>query len=228
MKDTALNQSGQELVIGHLKLARSLARQFYRQRGAPWLEWQDLESAAVLGLCEAARAFDPERSTSFSTYAHIRIRGEMFDLLRRSGMPRRNRETQRENGGGPAAGGSTLPRRVRMNEAELFDRLGYLCFGNDTGDDLPVAYAHQDSSEHSALRRVVLERLRPACDGLSERQRQILRLVYGEDLSYEEIGERINGGSRSWLCRLHLRALESLRTAVADDESGNVRRRAAA
>src|SRR5205807_1313750 len=42
----------------------------------------DLVSAAMVGLAQAARSFDPERGISFERYASTRIRGALIDELR--------------------------------------------------------------------------------------------------------------------------------------------------
>lgn len=42
----------------------------------------DLASAAMSGLAQAARSFDPGRDTRFDTYANARIRGALLDELR--------------------------------------------------------------------------------------------------------------------------------------------------
>src|SRR5215831_16572485 len=45
----------------------------------------DLIGAAELGLVEAARNFDPSRGVLFKTFAYYRIRGAIYDALRRMG-----------------------------------------------------------------------------------------------------------------------------------------------
>src|SRR5579864_6669894 len=42
----------------------------------------DLESAAMAGLAQAARSFDPDRGIAFERYAATRIRGALLDELR--------------------------------------------------------------------------------------------------------------------------------------------------
>src|SRR4051812_8666179 len=42
----------------------------------------DLVSAGMAGLAQAARSFDPERGISFDRYASTRIRGSLLDELR--------------------------------------------------------------------------------------------------------------------------------------------------
>ena len=43
----------------------------------------DLYSAGLIGLLNAMRRFKPDNGTSFETYARVRIRGAVFDELRR-------------------------------------------------------------------------------------------------------------------------------------------------
>jgi len=44
--------------------------------------WDDLVSAGMLGLAEAARSYDDERGVPFDAYAMTRIRGALLDELR--------------------------------------------------------------------------------------------------------------------------------------------------
>jgi|GEM_PF-4073098 RNA polymerase sigma factor for flagellar operon FliA len=46
------------------------------------LDPEDLQSEAVLGLCEAARTFDPEKGVDFEAYAQQRVRGAPMDAVR--------------------------------------------------------------------------------------------------------------------------------------------------
>jgi RNA polymerase sigma factor for flagellar operon FliA len=46
------------------------------------VSWDDLVSAGMLGLAEAARSFDPNRGVPFDGYASTRIRGALLDELR--------------------------------------------------------------------------------------------------------------------------------------------------
>jgi RNA polymerase sigma factor (sigma-70 family) len=74
-----LTAEQQQLVNDNLALARHVARPFrlrWRQQA------DDITSAAVLGLCEAAASFDPSRGLKFVTFAHRRIRGAVIDHLR--------------------------------------------------------------------------------------------------------------------------------------------------
>jgi RNA polymerase sigma factor FliA len=49
-----------------------------------WADRDDLTSAGMLGLLQAMRSFDPARGASFLTFARLRIRGAIYDELRRA------------------------------------------------------------------------------------------------------------------------------------------------
>ena len=53
-------------------------------RVPPWVDRDDLTSAGMLGLLQALRSFDPDRGVSFLTFVRFRVRGAIFDELRRA------------------------------------------------------------------------------------------------------------------------------------------------
>lgn len=53
-------------------------------RAPPWVDRDDLTSAGTLGLLQALRSFDPDRGVKFLTFVRFRIRGAIYDELRRS------------------------------------------------------------------------------------------------------------------------------------------------
>src|SRR5215217_4374003 len=72
-----------ELVRANLHLATQAVHELAR-RLPPHVNRDDLSSAAMLGLAQAARSWDPERGASFERHAATRIRGALLDELRDS------------------------------------------------------------------------------------------------------------------------------------------------
>src|ERR1700710_3078151 len=62
-------------------LAVTVRRQFNSQ-----LELDELMSYGQVGLLEAADRFDPKLGANFLTFAHYRIKGAIFDGLRKMGV----------------------------------------------------------------------------------------------------------------------------------------------
>ncbi len=72
----------EQLIGDHIDVARNIARTLAR-RFAWMLDPEDVAGAAMVGLCEAAERFDPGRVASFIAFAEQRIRGAIFDEIRR-------------------------------------------------------------------------------------------------------------------------------------------------
>lgn len=77
-----------QLVEKYVPLARKMAYQ--KKRVLPnFIDVEDLESAAFLGLVEAANRFKEDRGVAFSTFAYPRIFGAIHDWLREQGWGKR-------------------------------------------------------------------------------------------------------------------------------------------
>lgn len=73
------------LVEKNLNLANKLAHRKLGQLPA-YVSFDELQSAAYMGLVEAANRFDEARGFSFTTYAFPRISGAINDYLRELGL----------------------------------------------------------------------------------------------------------------------------------------------
>lgn len=72
-----------ELIVRHVDYVRHiLARMIVSLPDG--IDSENLESAGILGLVEAAHQFDPTRGVPFKTFAFPRIRGAIIDELRRN------------------------------------------------------------------------------------------------------------------------------------------------
>ena len=98
-----------ELVRANLHLASQAVHELAR-RLPPHVNRDDLSSAAMLGLAQAARSWDPERGASFERHAATRIRGALLDELRDSDWASRSVRSR--------------ARRLQQAGEELTGRLG--------------------------------------------------------------------------------------------------------
>jgi RNA polymerase sigma factor for flagellar operon FliA len=71
----------EELVRQHLPLVGHIVREML-SRVPSHVSREDLMSAGLFALVQAAQAYDPERGVSFSGYASTRVRGAIVDELR--------------------------------------------------------------------------------------------------------------------------------------------------
>lgn len=72
-----------ELILGHLGYVKHILNKLLNQLPAG-VDAENLESAGIVGLIEAATQYDPERRVEFRTFSYQRIRGAILDELRRN------------------------------------------------------------------------------------------------------------------------------------------------
>ena len=222
------------LVQRFLPLARQLARRY--QRGSEPLD--DLVQVASLGLLKAIDRFEPDRETAFSSFAVPTIVGELKRHFRDKGwsvrVPRDLQELAvrvervadelaRGLGRAPTPAeigeecGVPAERVLEAREAAGAYRAVSLDRPRDDdeeSDGLGDAMGAEDPGFGLAEDAATVQRLMTV---LSERERQVLRLRFQEDLTQSEIGARI-GVSQMHVSRLIRQAVGRLREAAESSD----------
>jgi RNA polymerase sigma-B factor len=219
------------LVTRFLPLARQLARRY--QRGGEQLD--DLVQVASLGLLKAIDRFDPARETAFSSFAVPTILGELKRHFRDKGwsvrVPRDLQELAvkvdkvademgRELGRAPTPAelaertGTSLEQVLEAREASAAYRAVSLdrprTDEEEEGETYADAVGAEDPGYRIAEDAATVERLMRV---LSDREREVLRLRFAEDLTQSEIGERV-GVSQMHVSRLIRQSVARLREAA--------------
>jgi RNA polymerase sigma factor for flagellar operon FliA len=211
------------------KVARRLAR-----RLPAHVEIDDLVSAGVIGLMEAAERFDPKRVDRFEAFAEFRIRGAMLDDLRARDTLSRDmrrlsnelreatRKLESELGRTPDQG--ELAETLGLKVDELYTRQQKLSGSSVVGiDDAGPDFLERTSDTNSpdpfelTSHREALARLVSGIDDLPEKMQQVLSLYYCENMNLKEIGE-ILGVTESRVCQIHGEATRRLRESLSDIE----------
>jgi RNA polymerase sigma-B factor len=219
------------VVVELLPYARFLARKFIG-RGEPL---EDLYQAASLGLIKAVDAYDPEKGSSFVRYAEFRILGEIRNHFRavtqRVHLPRslqdrarsvaRAREELRASlGAEPTT--EAVAELLKLSPAQVGEADEALRAGRPKSLDATVAGKEDEdgnSAEWIGQPDPGYERVedalwcRDALRRLSPRERDVVVLRYGGELTQTDIARRV-GVSQMHVSRLLRTALASL-TAVA-------------
>ncbi|HEX4486900.1 MAG TPA: sigma-70 family RNA polymerase sigma factor [Terriglobales bacterium] len=206
------------LIESHLSYSHAIASEVIR-RLPPDLEKKDMEGWAELGLVEAANAFDRTRGVQFKTFSYYRIKGAVYDGLRKTGWyPRGQYQQMRFEMAAneymkDAAGESAPPSSADAQLRDLKDLTGSVvtCYmlSLDALPQEPVDEG-QTSAEETAVRNQEKKHIRFSLAQLPEMNRKILEHCYFEGLTLEEAGRKL-GYSKSWMCRLHAKSLEMLR-----------------
>ncbi|WP_405497216.1 SigB/SigF/SigG family RNA polymerase sigma factor [Streptomyces sp. NBC_00096] len=223
------------LVELNLSLVKYAARR-YRTRREPL---EDIIQVGTIGLIKAINRYDVERGIEFATFAIPTITGEIKRFFRDTSwsvkVPRRLQELRLdiaktydvlEQRLGRRPSDRELAQQLGITEHELVEGLqaanGYTAGSLDAplGEDTNVTpLASSLGTEEAAYDRIeCLETLKPLLTTLSDRDRQILAMRFGEELTQSEIGDRL-GLSQMHVSRLLNRITERLRTGLLTDET---------
>jgi len=210
------------LVDEHLTYVRSIAARV-KETLPREVELDELVGYGTQGLLEAAERWDGAQA-SFTTFAYYRVRGAIFDGLRRMGWLSRS-----EYGRAQERAGVYLEDRAaregdggdeRSLEEELRDLAGALggvaavfltSLGAQHEEALPDPA--EAPSERIERRQSTWE-MRELVARLPPRERRLIELYYFEEKSLQEAGALL-GLSKSWTSRVHARAVERLASELA-------------
>jgi RNA polymerase sigma factor FliA len=230
------------LVLDNIKFAQRLAKQFYRERKHLGIELEEYVSAAQLGLCDAAQRFDAGKGQNFRTFSYFRIRGAMYDLIRNTGGISRahygqlvpNAEQQQ----------ASVDKQVKQREevrlpyvfakdtidlyrlSSIIEDFGIKIHLNSDSRKITIGYAKPVDPETVACKSSTRRYLRGLLDRLPEREREVIKRRYYENSSFDKIRDSFGDMSKSWVSRLHLRALSNLKDMIAQDNFSCRRRMA--
>ena len=215
------------LVERFMPLARSVASRYARS-GEPL---DDLVQVASVGLIKAIKRFDPDRGLAFSSYAVPTMTGELRRHFRDRGWavrpPRGLQETalqvtkvteelSRRLGRPPTirqigqalemTDEQVLEARMALNGMSAVSFETPRSIGDEEGETLGATLGDEDTGFELAEARAVVDRLSQC---LTDREREIVRLRFDEDLTQAEIGERV-GVSQMQISRILRGALKKL------------------
>jgi RNA polymerase sigma-B factor len=229
------------LVERFLPMAKMLARR-YNGGGEPL---DDLVQVASLGLLKAIDRFDPDRGTAFSTFAVPTILGELKRHFRDKGWSVRVPRDLQELTVRVERASDLLEHELRRSPtpSEIAERLAisveqvldaYQAAGAYRADSLDRTTSDDDQDGRHVVDSLGDEdpgygqaedaaTLGSLMSVLSDRERELLRLRFAEDLTQSEIGDRV-GLSQMHVSRLLRQAVAQLREAAASGEPPTPRR----
>ncbi|SCD89718.1 RNA polymerase sigma-B factor [Streptomyces sp. DvalAA-14] len=222
-----------------MSLVRFSARRF-RGRGPE--EMEDILQVGTIGLIKAIDRFDLSREVEFTTFAVPYIVGEMKRFFRDTTwavhVPRRLQELRVELAKARDHLAAVLDAQptvaelaayLELSEEEVIDGLvasnGYTAGsidlptgeGEDVGSDTGRSYADTIGACDPAMELVEdFQSLAPLLGRLDDRERLILEMRFGQELTQSQIGERL-GFSQMHVSRILSRTLARLRAGLLSD-----------
>ncbi|MBA2421237.1 MAG: SigB/SigF/SigG family RNA polymerase sigma factor [Thermoleophilaceae bacterium] len=221
----------EELAGRFVPVARDLASR-YRYTNEPL---DDLTQVACLGLMKAIDRFEPGRGTRFMSYAVPTMVGELKRHFRDKGwalhVPRELQERvlrvnrtsdvlSRRLGRSPTT--AEIAHSIGLSPEGVLEALEAGTAYDTASLDSPLSVTEDEGgtlmdtlgAEERGYDFIDLSvAVAPTMKALPEREREILRLRFVDDLTQREIGERV-GVSQMHVSRLLRRALDKVHAAV--------------
>lgn len=207
---------------------RTLAVQVKKQFGGrPDLD--DLMAYGNIGLLEAAERFDAKFGTNFLTFAHYRIKGAIYDGLRKMGTLKgpdlskvyvgERTSAYLQNAADREAGSNPKPKSADDDSRDIaiaVESLAAIFAASLEGMEHVQVRDESAGAEERLEQEQLRSLVRSAITKLPEQERRLLEAYYYEGKTLEEAGQVI-GQSKSWSSRLHARAIERLKDLLAEE-----------
>ena len=228
------------LVLAYAPMVKYLASRKARELPAH-CELDDLVSCGLVAVVEAVDRFDPAKGATFEQYAWTRVAGSIVDELRRQDrVSRSSRSLARSIDrtqerwlvqNGRQASEKELAAELKIGITELRERTGELDRANvvslnapagdeqtgEIGETIGAAPGPEDP-DRALLNREKTAVFKQAIETLSDRERDVLTLVYVGGLQGAEIGRRL-GVTESRVSQILAAARTKLRTELAAYEA---------
>ena len=224
----------EELAKEYMPLVRRIAHGLSR-KAPPTVTVDDLVSAGLYGLVDAASRFDPERSEQFQSYAEARVRGAMIDELRSAGplsrdlrakshkLTRSIQVLEQQLGRQPEQNEIAAEMGLQISDYhKLLLQLRHATVLSpeivEDAVDRPKGYPERTpgNPQDDYIYQELLGRLAGAISQLSDREQRVLSLYYKEEVSLKDIGEQFDV-SESRACQIRSEAVHRLRAILLEE-----------
>jgi RNA polymerase sigma-B factor len=215
-----------------------------RYRNRPATDHEEIMQVGTIGLIKAIDRFDLSRETEFTTFAIPYIVGEMKRFFRDTSwavhVPRRLQELRVELSKAKEELSLLLDRdptvcelaeHLGLQEDEVVE--GLVAANGYTAGSLDTPYSDSDGGGADSEGRTLAETfgacdpalelvedfhsLAPLIEKLPERDRRLLRMRFGEEMTQAQIGE-VMGYSQMHVSRLLSRTIGRLRAGLLPEE----------
>jgi len=233
-----VSSNREEMIVQNMPLVTFVVNKMADANGASPIDRDDAIAYGTEGLIQAVDNYDPERGTTFASFAIRRIRGSILDAIRRMDLlPRSLRKSTRELEKANIELATMLGRwpthkelalKVAMPIDQVRSILGHTgtrvvslekMMGDPEEGSRPWEIADPDEFPDPALavdRKAAMQLLGQALNSLSTRDKEIVQMRYFKAMPFHEIGEKMNL-SESRVCQLHKRILSGLNKRLKKD-----------
>lgn len=188
----------------HISWAVQIVKRVCLVKHLPMQNFEDYCQAGLLGLLEAHERFDPGKGMPFRQFAFRRVSGAVIDEVRSQ---------------------SFLSKRGYRRKTEFFDDEissvskrsfvpGILAFREQYSEQVTEALVNEETPSSIYERSEEKRHLNTLLLKLPKTEYELLKDYYFHDITLSEVSRRCKTRSKATICRMHTRALTSLRECI--------------
>lgn len=204
-----------QLVEENIGLVKKVASKIYYRLPDCEIDFDDLVQVGIIGLLKALDNYNEDKGR-FSTYAYIRIRGEILDFLRDQDiMPKTEKDKI------TIEYADKLGDELPISKSAIMLSLDKIFSENGEGFSFLDIFASKSKTpEEIYERNEMIEKISEAVEKyLDENERKIIQYLYFEEKDPKEISEIMNI-SLGRISQLKSRAVEKLRKSLYNKIGG--------
>jgi RNA polymerase sigma factor for flagellar operon FliA len=217
-------------------MVRYVAHQM-RSRLPQCVEMEDLFSAGLVGLVDAAQKFSPSKNVQFASYAQFRVRGAIQDSLRAIDwapreLRRKGRDVHSAQETLTARLGHTpteeevaselrIPLqtyqklRTALHQSEIGSLQPPMRESDERDEQIEVPAQAKDDPLSQCMENELRERLLKNINALPELEQRVMTLHFYDEMSMREVGEFL-GISQGRLAAIQRSAVKKLHVSLND------------
>ncbi|NPA13317.1 MAG: sigma-70 family RNA polymerase sigma factor [Aquificae bacterium] len=205
MKD---KKEKEKIVLENLSLVKKVASKIYYRLPKGDIEFDDLVNVGVIGLMKAIDRYDKDKA-KFSTYAYIKIRGEILDYLRSLDIvPRTVRDKIKKEK--PAEEGKPVP----LSNTAVMVSIEKALSSDESLKIIDTLVSQRETPEEEVIKEDQKEKLLQAINSLSEKEKKVLQMMYFEEKDLKSIASEL-GISVSRVSQIKASAVKKLKKLLS-------------
>ncbi|WP_457641156.1 sigma-70 family RNA polymerase sigma factor [Persephonella sp.] len=187
MGDTIDKKNKEQIVLENLSLVKKVAGKIYHRLPKGEIEFDDLVNTGIIGLMKAIDRYDKEKA-KFSTYAYIKIRGEILDYLRSLDIvPRTVRDKIKKEKTSEAEEPLPLSTSAVMVSIEKA-----LSTKDESFKIVDTLVSKRETPEEEVIKEDLRDKLVEVVNRLSEKEKRVLQMLYFEELDFKTVAAELN------------------------------------
>ncbi len=240
--ETRDEKTRNDIVLEYMDLVKKIVMRFRSSSGS-YAQVDDMINQGIIALIDAVEKYDPYMGNKFETFATVKIRGAIIDMMRKQDwVPRNQRSlskeldevysalyaefgrepTKEEMADGMGITVAGLEKILEQRQSSMV--LSYEEVINEKMQAASPLYSNSgdaETPESVIMQQELVAQLAEAIDALGEKERMVVSLYYYENLKLKEIAQ-VMGITESRVSQIHSAAIIKMKNRMTNYQKGTL------